>query len=250
MRHNSERQVGEFAAGSFSVFRDPVSVTEALSGNLLKGYIAGLNIVNKDKLITRQNFAELLRTAFLLNHPVESGDVSFDASEHDPSDEYFARKFRHEVVPLACARVTQAGFIDAWIGPTLVYERHPLASAENGQVHIEISKSDTGLRIWRKDVLMSVRPSVTAHYLRCIVADQPSVLASVLDVIAQNGISVCEIQQPETQEGKPAEIGVLLDPCKTDTMLTALNTIRRLPVCLSVGPLYRVLGNPTKNLSS
>lgn len=239
----------EFLADSFSVFRDPVSVTEALEVGLIEGQITGIQIL-LNQAFTGEEFSLLLKSAFYLEKPVRAETIPSDQSGIDQSDQHFAEEFRHKVVPLACARVTKAGFIEAWIGPTLVHAKHPLANAEKGQVNIEISKLASSLRNWRADVLLPENKIVTAHYLRFDIEDKPLALARSLDPIGKRGISICEIRQPIIEEGQRATVALLLNPCKAEDISCAVAEIRELPICFSIGPLYRVLGNPTRNLSS
>ena len=100
-------------------------------------------------------------------------------------------------------------------------------------------------------MLLPENQIVAAHYMRFTVLDKPKVLGLLLSKIAEQKINICEIRQPFSQEGQPAEIAILFDPSRTESVHTArANVMEKLKdYSVVVNAMYRVLGNPTQDLS-
>lgn len=232
-------------------FRPAVPIARILgSGRIIDGSVTGFHVVSdRPALMTRKTFSQIMQSVLSLQIPVRPNQIPFSelaASEHDLA---LGGQFNYAIVNLASAKVTPEGYIQAWVGPTLVHRDCPLALPRQGNhMLIETGGSVPPKQDWREDILPEEQ-FVTAYYVRTTVTNQPSVLSQVLGKIARQGLNVCELRQVEPQQDQPVEIAILLDACETGRVQQAVANIRSLHTCIAVNATYRVLGEPTPDIS-
>lgn len=76
-------------------------------------------------------------------------------------------------------------------------------------------------------VLADPSSSVSAYYLRFLVADRPGVLASIAQALADNGISLETVLQPSARGAGPVSVVVTTHACSRGAMLGALGALKR-----------------------
>lgn len=81
---------------------------------------------------------------------------------------------------------------------------------------------------------------VSPFYLRLGVDDRPGVLARIAGILGEAGIGISSVIQPETQEGAPAALVLMIHDAPRGCMLSALARIRALDCVHDEPALYRV----------
>ena len=251
--YNTHIMQQEFFLGSISVQPELIPVIKALEagfdGGTIQGSVREFQAILDQADLTPTNFHLMITTAF--RGIVTPKGIHFDTSDINQHDQDFAKQFLDN------------GAIEAWVEPALIHKDHPLVSVRSkNNVHVGAYPSTLPLQ----DTLVTADQIVSAHYLRFTVEDRPMVLADLAQAIANQNINICEIRQPEPkkevldsrtglviqvpeEEVGPTEIAFLLDPCRLGQVHSAVSAIKRLPACLVSNAVYKVIGNPTRDIS-
>ena len=86
--------------------------------------------------------------------------------------------------------------------------------------------------------------TVSPYYVRLRVEDRPGVLAQVAQTIADHGIGLSSIQQPEVEEGGQADIMLMMHAAPFGKMRAALETLKNLSCVVEKPILMRVENFP------
>lgn len=198
-----------------------------------------------------EGFSLLLQHALHLQKPPDPQAIPFDDSKLRETDREFAQMFDYQVKQVGYGRMISEGLLEAWVAPVLIYMKHPLAYSNGGHLYLETDTSQPHIEKPRIGNILPEGQIVAAHYMSFSVENRPSVLAHLLFAIAEQEINICELRQPEVSEGAAsAQIALLLDPCKTEQIHAATKAIGRLSDCLNINAVYKVLGNPTRDISN
>ena len=248
----------EILIDSLSVSPQGVRVSRALQSGgidphlpyhpIIRDRVKGFHLTGDPSVLTPENMVTLLTSAYGLRINVNPQNIPSQEYQVDERDQVFAQQFGYSIRPLASSHIASEGYLAAWIGPTLVHKDHPLASARGNHLHIEASEGGSFLTTSR-DVLLHRNQIFAAHYVRLTVLDEPLVLAQVTGELAKEIINICEVRQPEQKKAEPAEIAFLLDPCEAERVNAAVLKISQLTACLAVNAVFKVLGNPTQDIS-
>lgn len=282
---------GEFLVISIHSGSEPISVVAALEresggGKWVRAFRIALN--EPITLSTRFDFYSVLEAVYgnFRSHTsfqtLNAYDIPYDTTPVNKRDEFFADQFGYVIKNLATAKITDEGRIEAVIEPTLIHQKHPLASQTAGnQPYIESTRDDTPPYLGtydHKSLLLDQYAIVSAHYARITVNDQPHVLAQLANEIAKENINICEVRQPESAQkvdpnddlgwtltaqgwqrkakresemNRQTEVAFIFDPCPTESILSAFSSIARKVRGYKRGSriLYRVMGHPTRDIS-
>lgn len=259
MSHHTEQgahtPIDDIKIGSVSFEPNGIPITAVFGGKNVGAPARGFQIVPTGYgIITLNNFAQFLGSAFALSVPIDPEKIPFNPVTPSKADKDLARQLGYTVVPMASVRVTEAGYLEAWIGPTLVRQGSELAvPRDNNHLHIIRAKKAPTIQTGISNILLPERRVVTAHFLHFSVPDQPVVLAEaeVVERIKNQGIDVFGLLQSKDRQNHQASIAFLLNPCKTGSIRAAVDAIaaiKQFSSDLHINSLFRVLGNPGRQV--
>ena len=194
-------------------------------------------------------FYQLLRETYGIT--IAPRRIPIDGSLIEEADHNFSMEFGYDVKRMAVARLKER-HMEAWIGPTLIHKDHPaylirdrhlvyLACEPNSE---HVQNDGTPLALASKNQI------VAAHYFRVMALDEPNTLSVVCSQLANHGINICEVRQPETGEKTGfTEIAFLIDPSSEERVKAAVKAVRKLDVVPSVNSVFKVVGHPTRDIS-
>ncbi|MCS1408105.1 MAG: Homoserine dehydrogenase [Verrucomicrobia subdivision 3 bacterium] len=81
---------------------------------------------------------------------------------------------------------------------------------------------------------------ISEYYMRLTVADKPGTMAKITKVLAESGIGISSIVQPEGHKGASVPLILMIHDAATSAMQKALNQISRLNVVKSPSKMIRV----------
>jgi homoserine dehydrogenase len=210
---------------------------------------------------------------------VPSGDVLVRGIEKiTPADMRFAAQLGYTIKLLACIDACPDGSVEVSVQPSLVPNANILASVRGVFNAIAVRGDVVGDALFYgrgagqdptassvigdlADAALAVqsprgscgfiphglygklRPSdevVSPFYLRLGVDDRPGVLARIAGVLGAAGIGISSVIQPETEEGAPASLVLMIHDAPRGRMLSALAEIRALDCVHDEPALYRV----------
>lgn len=87
---------------------------------------------------------------------------------------------------------------------------------------------------------LPVNSTESSYYLRLRVKDVPGVIASISRILADRGIGIMSVQQPEVESGGDADLMMMLHKAPFGTMQAAKQDIAALPVVVSEPVMLRV----------
>ena len=87
---------------------------------------------------------------------------------------------------------------------------------------------------------LPVNSTESSYYLRLRVKDVPGVIASISRILADRGIGIMSVQQPEVESGGDADLMMMLHKAPFGTMQAAKLDIAALPVVVSEPVMLRV----------
>ncbi|KKS02087.1 hypothetical protein A2615_04965 [Candidatus Curtissbacteria bacterium RIFOXYD1_FULL_41_36] len=196
---------------------------------------------------SRKIFCSILNAAFGIN--LKPDQIDLNQARITERDHFFASQFDpigYAVKRIAIARTGNNGLV-AWIGPTLIRKNHPSAQAESKNL-VYISTLKDSEKQGVSPIPDLDHDIQTSHYFRVRVKDKPLVLASLCQTLANSNLNICSLIQPEAKGGL-AEIAFLLDSSPESNFQSAIATIRDLSTVVSVSSIFKVIGDPTTDIS-
>ncbi len=85
-----------------------------------------------------------------------------------------------------------------------------------------------------------IKETLSAYYLRLRVQDKPGVVAQVATVIAQHGIGLSSLQQPEVEAGGQADLMLMMHAAPFGKMQAAQAELEKLDCVVDTPVLFRV----------
>jgi homoserine dehydrogenase len=195
-------------------------------------------------------------------------------------DILYAGELGYRIKLLAIARQVE-GQVEARVHPALVHEGSMLASVEGSFNAVQVEGDLIGSALFYgrgagseptssaviADLIAlgtsagrgagrggpheagpSLRPMSalrSRYFLRLLTLDRPGVMAAIATVLGDRGISLASVVQKESvvlgDDVPGAEIVLTTHLASESALQDALDTLRRMPVVKSIGPLYRVL---------
>lgn len=217
---------------------DLIPLSHLLRGYLDKG-ITEVQAVLEGRALNARNLADIVTLAFKTR--IVPGDIYVDNSKIEERDQWFATQFGFTVLPLAYTRLHE-GQVEAWIGPTLVLEEHPLARTGNKNAVMVTTESSLFAGSLSQNHVLPYEKTTAAHYLRMTVKDDPGVLAGITREFADRNINIRGVLQPKAEEGSEVtDIAFILSPCKTGVLQSALASIGASENILKTRAVFRVL---------
>ncbi len=230
-----------------------------------KGYAERNPAADVEGKDAARKIAILASIAF--NSRVKFEDVSIEGiTKITPDDICHAEKLGYVVKLLAIGKESELG-IDVRVHPVLLNKNHPLASV-NGVLNaifvrgvpideamfygpgagaptasavisdiIEItrgiltnSSGRFGCTCYEQKKICPVEETVSAYYLRLLVADKPGVLGQIATTFGNTGVSVKSVMQAAVELENHAEIVVVTHKVKHKNILQAQDALEKLSV--------------------
>ncbi|MGI6038002.1 MAG: homoserine dehydrogenase [Limnochordia bacterium] len=194
-----------------------------------------------------------------------------------PADIESARQLGYVIKLLAIGKESDAG-VEVRVHPTFVPKEHPLASVHGAFNAVFVQGDAVGdlmfygqgagelptgsavvgdmidaarnlqsrvngrvKRIVQDKPIVSIGQTVSRYYLRCLVVDQPGVLAKIASCFGENGVSIESVIQ-KGQGEDPVSLVFVTHEVQDANMKNALDGIAKLPVVREICNVIRVEG--------
>jgi len=190
----------------------------------------------------------------------------------------FAREMGYRIKLLAVIKTDASGAVEVRVHPTLIPEKHVLASVNGvfnavavegdvvgqtlfygrgaGQdptssaVISDLAEAAQALQSPRRDLGFTshglygtckpISEIVSKYYLRLCVLDEPGVLAQVAGVLGANRVGISQVIQPEGHEGEALPLFLMIHDATHAQMNQAMSEIGKLPCVKSATTMIRV----------
>ena len=249
-----------------------------------KGYAEANPAADVEGLDAARKAAILASLAF--NTRVTLQAVSVEGiTKITPEDIDYARQLGYVIKLLAIAKDSPEKGVDVRVHPTFLPKDHPLASVSDvfnaifikgnaigeamfygrgagslptasaviadivslarGIVSGEVR--EIGLQTFEEKHLCPVEETVSAYYVRLLVADMPGVLGAIATAFGDEGVSLNSVIQTR-KVGDLAEIVAITHHVKHRRIERAQRTLNALPVVTKISSVIRVETPPTKEV--
>ncbi len=249
-----------------------------------KGYAEANPAADVEGLDAARKAAILASLAF--NTRVTLQAVSVEGiTKITPEDIDYAKQLGYVIKLLAIAKDSPEKGVDVRVHPTFLPKDHPLASVNDvfnaifvkgnaigeamfygrgagsrptasaviadivslarGIVHGEVR--EVGFQTFGEKRLCPVEETVSAYYVRLLVADMPGVLGAIATAFGDEGVSLNSVIQTR-KVGDLAEIVAITHHVKHRRIERAQRTLSELPVVTKISSVIRVETPPTKEV--
>ena len=210
---------------------------------------------------------------------VPAEKIHVEGIEHiTANDICFARKLGYTIKLLGIIKADERGEIEVRVHPTLIPEKHVLASVSGvfnalavhgdivgdtlfygrgaGQdptssaVIADLAEAAAALQSPRSNygfmphrlygTCKPIDQIVSEYYLRLTVEDRPGVIAQIAGVLGDLKIGISSIFQPESDEGEAVSLVLVIHKATNAQMASALETIGALPCVKKTPRMIRV----------
>ncbi len=210
---------------------------------------------------------------------VPAEKIHVEGIEHiTANDICFARKLGYTIKLLGIIKADERGEIEVRVHPTLIPEKHVLASVSGvfnalavhgdivgdtlfygrgaGQdptssaVIADLAEAAAALQSPRSNygfmphglygTCKPIDQIVSEYYLRLTVEDRPGVIAQIAGVLGDLNIGISSIFQPESDEGEAVSLVLVIHKATNAQMASALETIGALPCVKKTPRMIRV----------
>ena len=205
---------------------------------------------------------------------VPADKIHVEGIEHiTANDICFARKLGYTIKLLGIIKADASGEIEVRVHPTLIPEKHVLASVNgvfnalavhgdivgdtlfygrgagqdptSSSVIADLAEAAAALQSPRSNygfmphglygTCKPIAEIVSEYYLRLTVEDRPGVIAQIAGVLGELNIGISSIFQPEGEEGEAVSLVLVIHKATNAQMASALEKIAALP-CVKKAP--------------
>lgn len=213
---------------------DRIPFSSLLDMKSLNGGIREVHAVLDENNRTPQVLADITRRAFGVE--IKSGQVQVSDYIPDRYDDIFAKEFGFRIIPVAYTAL-RSGEVEAWIGPTLIPEGHPLyhGTEKDNSINVVSEEVNGNNEAEKPDTKKGF-----SYYVRLRVEDKASVMSTVAEEFGNLDINIKGVFQHLAQDkSQDVDIAFLLSPCSERALQLALTMIKGLNTVVSVNAPLR-----------